>query len=517
MRPLAALLALPVLAQPAPERSPVPADLDAVVARAMEQFKVPGIAVGLVKGGKLVFAKGYGVRRLGEPGQVDADTLFGVASNTKAFTAATAALLVDEGKLAWDEPVVRYLPSFRVADPFVSGEITLKDLLSHRTGLGLGQGDLLFWPDTTLTREEVVASAAHLKPQSSLRSRYANNNLAFVVAGEVVAKAAGQPWDEVARTRLLEPLGMKDSLISRDGLAGRANVAWPHSRGWRADGTLQASYVTRDHVWAAAAGLKTSVHDLSKWVAMLLRGGKLPDGKVLLSEKALAEMWKVQTPLAVPKAKAGFEEVHPDFAGYGLGWRLSQYRGRKTVGHGGALTGMLSLVHLVPSLDLGVVILTNQEEGGAMAAILNRILDQAMGAPAKDWVPLFRQQRDEQLAKAREAETKAEAARNKAPLPLPLAAYEGAFKDPWYGEVILRLEGQGLVLQMGRTPAMKADLAHWQFETFRAVFRDPDLPDALLSFQRDPSGKIERLRMTPASDLADFSFDFGDLDLRPVK
>jgi CubicO group peptidase (beta-lactamase class C family) len=517
MRLLPALLSLPVLAQSAPQAPAVPADLDAVVAKAMAEFQIPGMAVAIVKDGKVALAKGYGVRRMGEPGKVDADTIFGIASNTKAFNAATAALLVQDGKLKWDDKVIQHLPSFRVGDPFVTNELTVRDLFCHRTGLGLGQGDLMLWPDTTFSRDEVLASAAFLKPQSSLRSRYAYNNLTFLVAGELVGRVAGKPWEQLVAERLFQPLGMHASTISRDGLKGLQNVASPHSRGWRADQPLAPTYVTRDQVWAGAAGVKSNLTDLSKWVAMLLNGGKLPDGKALLTEASLQEMWSVQTPLRVGKAPAGFEEVAPDFAGYGLGWRLSQYRGRKTVGHGGALTGMVSLIQMVPSLNLGVIILTNQEESLAMNAVLNRILDQAMGAPSKDWVAVYRKQRDEQLAKAKAAAAKAEAERVKGAPPVALAAYAGKYRDAWYGEVRIEQEGQGLVLQMGKTPAMRADLSPWQFETFKAVFCDPNVPDAFVTFQRDAEGRIERVKMVPTSDLADFSFDYQDLDLRPVK
>jgi hypothetical protein len=332
-----------------------------------------------------------------------------------------------------------------------------------------------------------------------------------------VGRVGGKPWEALVAERIFQPLGMTSSTISRDALKGRENVASPHSRGWKAELPLTPTYVTRDHVWAGAAGVKSNLTDLSKWVAMLLNGGRLPDGKVLLSEAALREMWTVQTPLKVGKPQPGFEAVAPDFAGYGLGWSLSQYRGRKTVGHGGALTGMVSLVRMVPSLGLGVVILTNQEESLAMNAILYRILDQAMGAPAKDWVTVFKQLRGEQLTKAKAAEAKAESERVKGAPPVALATYAGRYKDAWYGEVRVEQEGAGLVLQMGRTPAMRADLVHWQFETFKAVFRDPNVPDAFLTFHRDAEGRIERATMVPTSDLADFSFDYQDLDLRPAK
>jgi CubicO group peptidase (beta-lactamase class C family) len=238
-----------------------PADLDAWVERSMKTFDVPGVAIGIVKDGKVVVARGYGVRKLGEPARVDEHTLFGIASNTKAFTAAAVGILVDEGKVSWDDPVQKHLPSFQLYDPYVSRELTVRDLLSHRSGLGLGAGDLLFWPDTDVTRAQVLAGARFIRPASSLRSWYAYNNLAFVVAGEVVHAASGREWDDFVRERIFAPLGMTETRIS--GWPG-SNVAVPHSRGWRLEGTLTPIPPTQDRTWAAAAGIRAGAGDLTK-------------------------------------------------------------------------------------------------------------------------------------------------------------------------------------------------------------------------------------------------------------
>lgn len=508
---LAWLLPVATLAQAPPQ------DLDAVVSRAMDAFEVPGVAVAIVKDGKVVHAKGYGVRRLGDAAAVDDRTLFGIASNSKAFTAAALGILVDEKKLAWDDPVSKHLPAFQMYDPYVSREITVRDTLSHRSGLGLGAGDLLFWPDTDVSRDEVVAAARFIRPASSFRSRYAYNNLMFVVAGQVVAAASGMSWDDFIRQRIFAPLGMDSSRISSVGLAPGDNAASPHSRGWRLQGELKPIPPTRDDTWAAAAGIKSNLRDLATWAAVQLRRGEIDGTRRLFSESVANDMWQVTTPSRVTSPPAPLAATKANFAGYGLGWELRDYRGRIIVSHTGGLTGMVTLVLLVPSDKLGIVVLTNQEEGGAFSAIAYHILDAYLGAPATDWVGAHRQVRDDRLKRANEAEQQRAAKRNRESKPsLPLGAYAGEYADAWYGGASLTLDNGRLVLRMARTPTAVADLEHWHYDTFRAVFRDFTIPDAFVTFALDDTGTIDSMKMVATSDLADFSFDYHDLLFRPV-
>jgi CubicO group peptidase (beta-lactamase class C family) len=492
-----------------------PADLDAWVQRSMDTFDVPGVAVGIVKDGKVLVTKGYGVRKLGDPARVDEHTLFGIASNTKAFTAAAVGILVDEHKAAWDDPVQKHLPSFQVYDPYVSRELTIRDLLSHRSGLGLGAGDLLFWPDTDVTRAQVLAGARHIRPASSLRSRYAYNNLAFVVAGEVVHSASGKEWDDFVRDRIFAPLGMAETRIS--GWEG-SNVAVPHSRGWRLEGTLTPIQPTQDRTWAAAAGIRSSVNDLTKWMLAQLSVGT-PEGSKQIWSKAVAEqMWAPQTVLPISDPPPALKSTKPNFSAYGLGWSLRDYKGRKIVNHGGALTGMVSMTFLVPQERLGIVVLTNQEESGAMSAIVYHVLDHYFGLPATDWISATKQAGDTRLKRAREAEQKLDQERAKDSRPsLALDKYAGGYEDPWYGQAILSVADGRLVLRMSRTPAMVADLGHWQHDTFRAVFRDKTIPDAFVTFALDPRGRVDQMKMEAVSSIADFSFDYHDLLFKPVR
>ena len=494
-----------------------PADLDAWVVRSMKQFDVPGLSIAIVKDGKVVLTKGYGVRKLGSPEPVDANTLFGIASNTKAFTSAALAMLVDEGKISWDDPVQKHLPGFQLYDPFVTREVMIRDLLSHRAGLGLGAGDLLFWPDTDVTREQVLNAVRWIKPATTLRSRYAYNNLMFLVAGQIIPAKTGKTWDEFIRERIFTPLGMNSSTITSIGFKPGDNIAYPHSRGWRLEGPLAPIHFTKDETWAAAAGIKSSANDLAKWAILQLDHGKLPDGKRLFSEAAQHEMWSPQIMNRTSEPKGLMKPLKSNFSGYGLGWALKDYRGHKIVSHGGALTGMVSTVFLVPDENLGIVVLTNQEESGAFSAIVYHIVDHYLGAPENDWIQGFYDQRQQSMKRAADAEKLQDAARNARSQPsLPLAQYAGEYEDPWYGKARITAENGKLVLQMTRTPLMVGELSHWQYNTFKAVFRDNTIPDAFVTFAMKADGTISEMTMIPTSSLADFSFDYQDLDFHPV-
>ncbi len=494
-----------------------PADLDAWVARAMKEFEVPGIALAIVKDDSVVLARSYGVRRLGESGPVDEHTLFGIASNSKAFTAAAIAMLVDEGKISWDDPVQKHLPSFQLFDPWVARELTVRDLLCHRSGLGLGAGDLLFWPDTDVTRDQVVAAARFIRPASSLRSRYAYNNLMFVVAGQVVEAVSGISWDDFVRQRIFVPLGMTETRITSLGFRPGDNFALPHSRGWRLVGQLLPIPPTRDDTWAAAAGIKSNITDLPKWVMAQLNGGKLEGDRRLWSEAAAREMWAAQTVVNISEPPDPLKATKANFAAYGLGWGLRDYQGRKVVSHTGGLTGMVTTVSLMPEEKLGIIVLTNQEEGGAFSSIVYHIWDHYLHLPATDWISAYRASRNEQLARAAEAEKKQEAERAGGTRPsLDLAAYAGEYLDAWYGKATITVEGGRLVLRMTHTPAMAGDLEHWHYDTFVARFRDNTIPDAFVTFTLGRDGALSQMQMAATSSLADFSFDYQDLLFHPM-
>ena len=507
--------ALSVAASSAPTLNPsqadLPKDLDAYASRVLKEFEVPGIAVAIVKDGKVLLTKGYGVRKLGEPAVVDEQTLFGIASNTKAFTAAALAILVDEGKITWDDPVVKHLPGFQMYDAYVTHEITIRDLITHRSGLGLGAGDLLWWPPTNYTREEILHRLRYIKPATSFRSRYAYDNVLYMVAGQIIPAVTGKSWDAFVKERILTPLGMAATNTSMTAFKPAANIANPHSR---VEGRVQPiPYINLDNV-APAGSINSNVADMSKWVIAQLDGGLIRGSQSrLFSERQSREMWSAQTILPIGNPPPHLAGLRANFAAYGLGWDLRDYRGHKIVSHTGGLPGLVSRVALVPDLKLGVVVLTNQEAGGAFQALTYRILDHFLGAPATDWVAAFKT--SAQLAEARAAEverTQASSRAAKSEPSLSKAKYCGVYKDSWYGDVIITLESDKLVLKFSRTPALIADLEHWQYDTFKARWRDRSLnADAFVYFALKPDGSIEQMKMAAVSPLTDFSFDFHDL------
>jgi len=490
--------------------------IDQVVERARREFEIPGMAVAVVKDGKVVLAKGYGVRKIGNSAPVTAQSLFRIASNSKAFTTAALAILVDEGKLGWDDRVVDRLPAFQMYDPYVTREMTVRDLVTHRSGLGLGAGDLMFWPSTDLTPDEIVRRIRFLKPATSFRSRYAYDNVLYLVPGQLIRAATGKPWEEFMRERILGPVGMPRTTVDSQALMRDADVATPHSR---ADGKLVALALA-DHVLSPAGSVISSVSDLAKWVIVQLGRGRLADGRRLFSEAQSKEMWSPQTILPIADLPAGAPAaLRPNFSAYGLGWMLRDYRGRKMVYHTGALAGYVSRVTMVPDLDLGIVVLTNQEDAGAHGAVTWTILDQYLGAPETDWVAAFREMERVETAEGEAEARKAAGTRNANSRPsLPPAAYAGRYRDAWYGDVTIEERGGKLGISFSHTKELAGDLEHWQYDTFVARWRDRTLAaDAYVTFWLRPDGKVEQAKMKAVSPLTDFSFDFQDLDLRPVR
>ncbi len=499
------------------------ADFDTYVDAARKQFDVPGIAVAIVKDGRVVMEMGSGVRRLGEPAKVDAHTQFAIASNTKAFTAASLAILSDEKKLDMNDRVIDRLPWFQMSDPYVTREMRLRDLLAHRSGLSLGAGDLLYWPATTYSTEEVVQRLRHVPLTNSFRAEYAYDNILFAVAGLVIQQVSGMPYAQFVHDRIFAPLGMTESRIDApDHIGPDDDVATGHAKFNFTDLKPVDPMSWRNN--EAAGGIYASVHDLAKWMTMQLAGGTYTDanGKEqrLFSVERQKEMWSLITPIriaepSVPELKA----TQPNFSGYGEGWFVSDYRGHKLVWHTGGWPGMVSRLTLVPDLHLGIVVLTNQESGAAFQAVTMRALDAYMDAPRTDWIAAYDAAVKKSQSNADDSMKKHEAARQKGAKPsLPLDGYAGTYRDPWYGDVLVEKQGGKLVMRFTRTAQLTGTLEPWQHDTFIAHWNDRSLNgDAFVNFAFDPDGKVREIRMEPVSPLTDFSFDFQDLRLAPVK
>jgi CubicO group peptidase (beta-lactamase class C family) len=504
-----------VSAVPAAAAAPV-FNLDADVERALKTFDIPGVAIAIVKDGKVLAAKGYGVRQRGASTPVDGKTQFEIASNSKAFTSAALAMLVDEGKISWDDPVTKHLPGFQMFDSYVTGQMTVRDLLTHRSGLGLGAGDLLWWPTTNFSTDEIIARLRYVKPATSFRNSYAYDNLLYIVAGKIVAEKSGKTWGETIHDRILAPLGMNGTTTSVAQMLASSNHSAPHSKINDRNAVVKPMPVENA---VGAVGINTSAEDIARWMNMLLGGGKLEDGKQLLSAKQLNEMWSEQTPMRIREPKPALAATKPNFAAYGLGFSLRDYKGRKIAMHGGALQGFYSTVLMVPEEKLGIAILTNAENSPVMASLYWRILDQYLDVPASDWISLYAEQEAAMHREELERQGKEVSARAAKSSPsLPLAAYDGEYEDAWYGKISIRAEGRKHVLSFARTPDLVGELEHFQHDTFIVRWKERNFnADAYVSFALNPDGSIERMKMAPVSAETDFSYDFRDLAFTPVK
>lgn len=489
------------------------AEIDVLVNRTLKTFDVPGIAVCVIKDKKIVHAKGYGVRSLNTKQPVNEHTLFGIASNSKAFTAAALGMLAEEGKLTWDSKVTDFIPEFKMYDPYVTAEFTLRDLLTHRSGLGLGAGDLMFWPDeNNFTKADIIHNLRYLKPVSSFRSKYDYDNLLYIVAGEVVARVSGMSWEEFIQKRFFDPLGIRTAAPSFHLLKDKSNVIDPH---FYVDGKLQV--IRRD--WSenanAAGGIYASVTDMSKWMLALLNGGKYGE-KQLFSAATLRELWSPQTLLRTGSPGP----YNTQFAAYGLGWVLTDVKGRKQVSHTGGLAGIVTQTVIIPDLDLAILVYTNQQSGAAFNAISNTIKDSYLGGKAQDdWVDFYqkrvtaaKKEADEILAKVDD-----EIQKNTGTAP-PSFAVKGVYADPWFGEVeISEKEGQ-LWFTSKRSSRLTGPMFYYKGNTYIVRWTDRSMDaDAYLVFNLDTEGAANGIRVSAISPLTDFSFDFQDLDLNRKK
>jgi CubicO group peptidase (beta-lactamase class C family) len=491
-------------------------DIDAYVERVRATFKVPGISLAVVKDGRVVVAKGYGVRTIGRDEKVDSRTLFGIASNTKAFTATAIALLVEEGKIEWDAPVVRYLPWFQLSDPYVTRELTIRDLLVHRSGLGLGAGDLLWWPASTYDRKEIARRLRFIPLATSFRSAYAYDNVLYIVAGEVIEAVSGQSWEEFVASRILQKVGMAETTV-RHGEAGPGkNFASPHAS---INDTVRAVQAFSSDNTNPAGGINTNADDMAKWLIVQLDSGRVADGSRLFSPRTTRQLWSLVTPMGIGEPAPELAAVRPNFNGYALGFRVLDYRGVKLVTHTGGLPGYVSRVCMLPQLKLGIAVLTNQESGAAFESLTNTILDAFLNAPKTDWIASYKrlEARRDSIHAVASQRIRGSADTSSRP-PLALDKYAGTYVDPWYGEVAVAMRDGKLQIRMLPTPALQGELVHWQYDTFVARWSDPELrADAFVTFALLPDGTVDQVKMKAVSPETDFSFDFQDLLLRPVR
>ena len=474
------------------------AALDRYFAAARATWHVPGFAVAIVKDDEVVFAKGYGVRELGKSAPADEHTLFAIASNSKAFTTAALAKLVDEGRIGWDDRVVEYLPYFQLYAPYVTEDMRIRDLLCHRSGLGTYSGDLL-WYGTDYSPAEVVRRARYLEQAGPFRAHYGYSNLMFIAAGEIIPAVTGRSWSEFVQAEFFEPLGMTSTVTSVSDLEGKPNVATPHAE--KEGEVVPLEWYNWDAM-AAAGGIISSVSDMARWLKLQLNRGTL-DGVTYFSEEASRTMWTPHNNLTVTKQS---EELYPSthFRGYGLGWGLSDYLGRKVMSHGGGYDGMFSRVVLVPEENLGIVILTNGMTN-LQTALAYRTLDAYLGGEAKDWSAVLL----EQSQRARESRQryweKFEAKRVTGTRPSkPLEGYTGTYGGPMYGDATVTVEGGRLVVSFRPNPDLVGDLSHWHYDTFVIEWRKQFawFGKGTVQFLMDARGEVAEMKIdVPNEDL----------------
>lgn len=492
------------------------AQIDALVQHSLKAFDVPGISVGIIKDGKIIYAKGNGVRSLKTQLPADENTIYGVASNSKAFTCTALGMLVDEGKIKWDDKVRDYIPEFKLYSPYVTEAFTIRDMLTHRSGLGLGAGDLMFFPDSSdFVLKDIIYNLRFLKQVSEFRTKYDYDNLMYILAGEIVHRVSGISWDDFIEQKIFKPLGMEKSAGSFDRLKDKSNVIDAHAP---VNGKVQVIARSTVKVGHSAGGINSNISELCKWVQLWLNHGKYGDGlsKRLFSENVYREITSPQTIMQL--RNPGPYNTH--FLAYGLGFRLSDEKGYKIVTHTGGLEGMVTQITMIPELNLGIIVLTNQQEGGAFISITNQIKDAYFGIIGTNRVEEYSKGRKEQVAMAnklvdsiwKEIQSADITARP------DINLYTGTYHDVWFGDIYIAVKNGKLWFTSKRSPKLNGEMFYYKGNSFVVKWQDRSMDaDAFVNFSLDEQGKADGIKMRAISPLTDFSYDFHDLDFSRVK
>ena len=489
--------------------------IDVLMETALTKFKVAGASIAIVKDGKIIHSKGYGLADNITKKRVDEKTNFQIASNSKAFTTAALAILEDEGKLKWTDKVKDHIPEFKMYNDYVTENFNIQDLLTHRSGLGLGVGDLMFFPDgSNFTVKDVVSSFQHFKPTSAFRTQFDYDNLLYIVAGEVIARISGMPYEEFVQKRIIEPLEMNRTFVG-SLLKDKSNLATPHSSD---SGTIKTIDYYDIGMGSAAGGIFSNAADLSKWMIVRLNKGKYGTDlkSSLFSIENHNEMWRLHT---VENANPN-PRYNSHFNGYGLGWGISDSKGNLKVSHTGGLPGMLSIVTMYPDLNLGIVILTNTETGGAglFSAITNTIADSYLGLDDFGWtdkiVERYNQRADTGNDVTNKVWEKVESSKN---IKVKNEDFIGIYEDNWFGKVEVFEKDKKLWIKSYRSPKLNGPMAFYNANSFAIKWEYQAMNcDAFAMFSLDETGKAQSIKMKGISPNIDFSFDFHDLDLKRV-
>jgi CubicO group peptidase (beta-lactamase class C family) len=493
MRRTLFVVLLAALAAPIVRTQPEPlAGLNEYIAKAVDTWRTPGLAVAVVKDGHVVFAHGYGVRELGKTARVDTHTLFAIGSTTKAMTATLVAMLVDEKKVDWDAPVTKYLPWFQLEDPAATRGLMVRDLLTHRAGLG--NADYLWYGQDNST-SEILHRVRLIDPAYPIRSGFIYQNIMYAAAGAVIEAASGKPWAEMLKTRILDPLGMAETIPTAATLASKPNVAAPHDI---VNGKVTVIENASVDPVAAAGAVWSNVNDMAKWMQFLLDGGRVggPGGKRLVSEPSFAELFKPQT-IAPFDMYPTTRITKPHWMTYGFGWFQQDYRGQAVDFHTGSIDGMVAIHGLIRDEHLGVYVLANRDHSELRHAIMYTVFDRYAGRSDRDWSAEFLTLYGGLQKEADEERAKKEARRVSGTSPsVPLQKLAGTYADPLHGDVIVSFDANGLHVRYGS--AFVGTLEHWNYDTFRAVWKAGWREPALVTFGLDEDGEPHTLEMMNA-------------------
>ncbi len=472
-------------------------EIDNTVDQAMQAWTIPGLALVIVKDDKVLLSKGYGVREMDKPDKVDEHTLFAIASNTKAFTATAIGLLVQEGKLAWDDPVTKYLPTFKLQDVNATQLITVRDLLCHRSGLGTWAGDVLLL--SNYATEDIVQRIRHIPPEYGFRAGYGYSNLMFITAGLIIETVSGMSWDEFIRSRIFEPLGMTDSLTNPRFLNERTNIAIPHED---IKGKLQTVVQRMDAHIGAAGSIFASTADIAQWLRLQLNQGSL-DGNQIVDSAIIAETHTPHTPMRLTAIeKKLFPSRH--FSAYGLGWFLNDSHGRLTIRHTGGVDGMLSMTLFIPEENLGLAIFTNKLPNAAYIVLTHYLVERLTNAATQDWIQIYQDLEKEENAKAEHAKKQRDDSRTKENHPLfALEEYAGDYESPILGGAVISAEGGVLHIQLQAHESISGTLEHWHYDTFLCKWDDPVLGESLMPFSSNGQGQVTEFRVKIREDWID--------------
>ncbi len=491
--------------------------IDVLMESALTKFKVAGASIAVVKDGKIIHLKGYGVGSVETKKAVNENTNFQIASNSKAFTTAALSILEDEGKIKWTDKVRDYLPEFKMYNDYVTENFNIQDLLTHRSGLGLGVGDLMFFPDgSNFTIKDVLTSFQYFKPVSAFRTKFDYDNLLYIVAGEVIARVSGMSYEEFVQKRIIIPLQMNNTFVGSSLIKDKSNFAVSHSS---ESGTIKTIDPFGDQMNAAAGGIFSNASDMAKWMIVRLNKGQYGEDPktTLFSLKNHKEMWRIHT---VQESDEN-SRYNFHFNGYGLGWQVSDEKGNLKVSHTGGLPGMLSIVTMYPDLNLGIVVLTNTENGGGglFSAVSNTISDSYLGLDDFGWtdklVEWMKEDRNTGDDVTKKVWEKVKLSKN---VKIKNEDFIGVYADKWFGEIEVFEKNKQLWFKSYRSPKLNGPMAFYNANTFAVKWEYQAMNcDALAMFSLDENGKAQSIKMKGISPNIDFSFDFQDLDLIRVR